>query len=390
MITRTLLALLLVGLIFALMVSPSRAEGEPPELPPADPAIVEDIFERLNALRSRRGLQPYRINPALNAAAQDQAEWLVRTGIRAHRRPDGNTPSMRVRAAGYEFQGWCCGENYYMSIDATPDLVWSFWVGSPSHYVNLVHRDFKEVGLGMTTDGYRISYVMVFADPFDPTQQPEPTEAPPPPPANNIAAGNGEHIVQRGETLFRIAQRYGVTVRSLAAANGITNPSLIFPGQRLVIGQGAPSNTQTEEIQHNPEPPPDPAPPNSTDGTHIVQSGETLFRIALRYGVSVQALAVANGITNPQLIHPGQRLVMPDGQPAEEPSNGEVTHIQSNPGPPPVSTDGTHIVQSGETLFRIALRYGVSVQALAEANDIDDPRRIIAGQTLVIPVSGDE
>jgi LysM repeat protein len=198
-----------------------------------------------------------------------------------------------------------------MSIDATPDLVWSFWVASPGHYVNLAHRDFKEVGLGMTTDGYRISYVMVFAEPFDPTQQPEPTEVPPPPPeANNIAAA-GEHIVRPGETLIRIAQRYGMTVGSLAAANGITNPSLIFPGQRLVIGPGAPSSAQVTQVQDNPEPPPSPV--LAADGEHIVQPGETLFRIALRYGVSVRALAVTNGITNPQLIYPGQVLVMPTG-----------------------------------------------------------------------------
>jgi uncharacterized protein YkwD len=110
--TRTPLAVLLIGLIFALMVYPAQAEGESPALPPADPAIVEDLFERLNTLRARRGLHPYRMDPALNAAAQDQAEWLVRTGIRAHRRPDGSTPSARIQAAGYQYQGWCCGENY--------------------------------------------------------------------------------------------------------------------------------------------------------------------------------------------------------------------------------------------------------------------------------------
>jgi LysM repeat protein len=100
--------------------------------------------------------------------------------------------------------------------------------------------------------------------------------------------------VQPGENLFRISLHYGVTYQAIAAANGIINPNLIYVGQSLTIpAEGATSAEQTEV------------------GTHVVQKGENLFRIALKYGVTVEALAVANGITNANLIYPGQTLVIP-------------------------------------------------------------------------------
>jgi LysM repeat protein len=302
-----LLTLLLIGFIM-LTAYPIRAIAESAVYPPSDPVIVDDLFNRLNTLRARRGLHPYQLNPALNAAAQDQAEWLVHTGIRGHRRPDGSTPRARVETAGYQYSGWCCGENYYMSIDATPDMVWNFWVSSSGHYLNLMHRDFQEVGIAMTTDGYRISYVMVFATPFDPaaaTPSPATIETAVEP---LTEAPEGYHIVQRGETLFRIGLGYGVTAQALAAANGIVNPSIIYPGQRLVIPgiSGSPPDAQVTEIIEPPA-----TPPIATNGTYRVQRGETLFRIALRYGVSVEALAVANDIADPRQLRAGQVLVIP-------------------------------------------------------------------------------
>jgi LysM repeat protein len=109
-----------------------------------------------------------------------------------------------------------------------------------------------------------------------------------------------------------------------------------------------------------------------TGTVHVVQPGENLFRIALRYGVTVNAIASANGLTNTRHIYVGQRLVIP--------SSG-------SPSTPPASSGGVHVVQRGENLFRIALRYGTTVQALAAANGIVNTGRIYVGQRLVIPGS---
>ncbi len=100
------------------------------------------------------------------------------------------------------------------------------------------------------------------------------------------------HVVQRGETLSSIACRYGVNMWTIAQANGIINPNRIYVGQRLVIPSGRPVGT-----------------------VHVVRPGETLLRIALRYGVDAWAIAHANGITNLNRIYVGQRLVIPGAAP---------------------------------------------------------------------------
>jgi LysM repeat protein len=83
---------------------------------------------------------------------------------------------------------------------------------------------------------------------------------------------------------------YGVTVEQIMAANGLTNPNLIYAGQRLRI----PDSTTTYTV-------------------HIVQRGETLSSIAWHYGVSYWDIASLNGLSNPNLIYVGQRLLIPTG-----------------------------------------------------------------------------
>ncbi|MDY7080801.1 MAG: LysM peptidoglycan-binding domain-containing protein [Chloroflexota bacterium] len=175
-----------------------------------------------------------------------------------------------------------------------------------------------------------------------------------------LAQGSSIHVVQRGENLFRIALRYGVTVNALATANGLSNTSRIYVGQRLVIPTGGSSGS----------------PGSSSSGTHIVQRGENLFRIALRYGVTTQALATANGIANPNHIYVGQRLVIPGRGTTPAPS------------PQPVPSDRTYVVRRGDTLSIIALRFGVSMWSLAQANGIRNPSLIYVGQVLRIPSGG--
>ena len=104
---------------------------------------------------------------------------------------------------------------------------------------------------------------------------------------------------------------------------------------------------------------------------HVVQPGENLYRIALRYGVTVNAIVAANGLPNANHIYVGQRLVIPVGG--------------ASSGITPSSSGGTHTVQRGENLYRIALRYGTTVSVVAAANGIVNTGRIYVGQQLVIP-----
>jgi LysM repeat protein len=110
---------------------------------------------------------------------------------------------------------------------------------------------------------------------------------------------------------------------------------------------------------------------------HTVRPGETLFCIGRAYGVDPYAIAMKNSIVNPNLIYPGQVLAIPY-VPRLLPS-GPVCVPQCG-GPTPVtSCRWYHTVVWGENLYRISLRYGVSMWAIAEAN------YILAGQVLCIP-----
>jgi murein DD-endopeptidase MepM/ murein hydrolase activator NlpD len=125
------------------------------------------------------------------------------------------------------------------------------------------------------------------------------------------------YVVQAGDTLFSIARRYGVSLADLASANGLLNPNLIYVGQRLKIpGSTAPASSST------PQPatatPSKTSNPPVTNRLHLVQSGETLFRIATQYGTTVQALANANHLNNVALIYVGQQLIIPADAAAPE------------------------------------------------------------------------
>jgi LysM repeat protein len=106
------------------------------------------------------------------------------------------------------------------------------------------------------------------------------------------------HIVQRGDTLYSVARRYGTTVNAIVQANGLRNSNWIYVGQRLVIPEAG--TTAASSI-------------SSSGSVHVVQKGENLYRIALRYGTTVQALASANNLASTSLIYVGQKLVIPGG-----------------------------------------------------------------------------
>ncbi len=107
------------------------------------------------------------------------------------------------------------------------------------------------------------------------------------------------YVIAPGDTLSGIADRYGVSVSSLAALNGIVNPDLIFAGQELRTDGAASAGPVT--------------PPTTT--THAVQPGETLTAIANQYRVSISSLIDLNDLGNPDLIQAGDVLTVPPSQP---------------------------------------------------------------------------
>lgn len=115
-----------------------------------------------------------------------------------------------------------------------------------------------------------------------------------------------------------------------------------------------------------------------------IRWGDTLSHLAYRYGTSVNAIVQANPqkIVNPNLIYAGDTIEIPVGTVTPPP----VTPPPVTPPPVTPPPDGTtYVVQYGDTLSSIARRFGTTVNAIADANDIYDVDRIYVGQILVIP-----
>jgi len=104
---------------------------------------------------------------------------------------------------------------------------------------------------------------------------------------------------------------------------------------------------------------------------YVVQRGDTLASIARRFGTTVQAIAQVNNIYNPNLIFAGQQLIIPTGTP--------------QPPTPPPTVPVFYLVRPGDTLASIARQFGTTWQAIAQANNIQNPNRIYAGMYLIIP-----
>ena len=115
--------------------------------------------------------------------------------------------------------------------------------------------------------------------------------------------------------------------------------------------------------------------------THVVQPGDNLFRIAIRYGTTVQAIQTANGLTG-FTIFVGQTLIIPSGA-TVIPSTAASTDSTVTPTPAPTNP-GTYVVKLNDTVYRISLKFGTTVNAIATANRLTN-FRIFVGQTLIIP-----
>ena len=217
------------------------------------------------------------------------------------------------------------------------------------------------------------------------------------------------YVVQKGDSLYSIASKYGVTVDELKSANNLTS-NLLTIGQLLVIPQTTPEVTPPGEyvvytvksgdtlykianqygvsvndiIEFNQLPSTVlsvnqqlliPTTPNTGNNiTYTVKAGDSLWKIANQYGITVDELIQANNLTN-TVLQIGDVLIIPGT--VEEPEE---------PSTPPSSNVIEYVVQSGDSLYSIAKRYGITASELQSYNNL--PSTLLSiGQVLKIPTT---
>ncbi len=242
-----------------------------------------ELLGRINALRASLGHSGYSVHPALAAAAQSQAQWIVETGSVSHTRPDGSGVRTRAANAGYPSQQ--VTENIYGGSNATVNDAWNFWVNSGVHYNSMVNPNYNEIGVGVARGAWGTAFVVVFGSQGGGWSAPQAAAAPNSgaggggrgAPANNAppsfvlgldARGNIRHSVQPGDTLGDIALIYGYgwsDIPTLMALNNMTDVRDLIVGSEFLV---PPKNgTFTPTVDPNTPTPshtPSPIPPTIT------------------------------------------------------------------------------------------------------------------------------
>ena len=190
--------------------------------------------------------------------------------------------------------------------------------------------------------------------------------------ATSSLTRGGNYLVQPGDTLYGIARRSGMSLNSLLTLNGLSQSSIIYPGQSLTVSQSegnlaTPVSTKSNSASSV----------VSTSGTYTVKAGDTLYSIARRSGVSLNSLLSLNGLSQSSVIRPGQTLNVSGA------SNTTVATPVSSTSQA-TSTSGTYTVKAGDTLYRIAYNHGISLRTLLSVNGLSETSTIRPGQQLVV------
>lgn len=152
------------------------------------------------------------------------------------------------------------------------------------------------------------------------------------------------YTVKRGDTLWGIAKKFGVTVSAVANANNIRNPNLIYVGEVFII----PHMTSTESSGYT---------------LYTVRRGDTLWGISRKFGTSINSIVALNGIKNPNLIYAGEVFKIPSAR-----SEQAVIYT----------------IKRGDTLWGISRKFGTTVENLVKLNSVKNPNLIYVGEKLII------
>jgi membrane-bound lytic murein transglycosylase D len=179
----------------------------------------------------------------------------------------------------------------------------------------------------------------------------------------------GTYTVRRGDSLWEIARRFNVTVSKLRRANGLyTDARRLQVGQKLRI-PGRSGSYNRRAIARN-------------RANYTIRKGETLWELSQRFGVSVQTLAEANGLSNRHRLRQGAKLYIPDlGKPDSKPAKIETGQEDA--------TSIQYRVRKGDNLWNIARRFGVSTKKILNWNEMSRNELIHPGDEITIYLNRD-
>jgi len=200
---------------------------------------------------------------------------------------------------------------------------------------------------------------------------------------NLPAADSSMYIVKKGDTLWTIAQQYNLTVNSILANNNISNSELISIGQEMKIPSHKNAVAETNivnqtvidkknnNINNNIS-----QPENAEPIVYKVKSGDNLWNISRKYGVSVEVIIDVNNLRDKDLLSLGQKLEIPA-------IGGGVSNSKQKQEP----TIITYTVVKGDTLWSISQRYDVKMRSIISVNNLKEISRLSIGQKLKLPIT---
>ena len=213
--------------------------------------------------------------------------------------------------------------------------------------------------------------------------------------STNQPSTGGTYTVVSGDGLYAIARKTGTSIDDLLSLNGLSLNSTIYPGQVLKLSSSSETSaseeaststeeTSSEETSTSSEQP-------STGGTYTVVSGDGLYAIARKTGISIEDLLSLNGLSLNSTIYPGQVLTLSantEGATAEESTESTAEESQEEAATSEETTSSAnakmYYVHSGDSLYRIAHNHGISLSTLLEWNHLSVDSIIHPGQGLIV------
>ncbi len=179
------------------------------------------------------------------------------------------------------------------------------------------------------------------------------------------------HVVSSGDTLWKIADAYKVSIQDIVELNQLDSNQYLYIGQEITIP------TQEEQV------PAEETPKQEQQKIHIVESGESIWKISVKYDVSIQDILDANQLVESSTIYVGQELIIPETPPIEEPPSVEEPPVEESQA---YITYEEYTVQKGDNLWEISIMHGIPMTELMQENNLTDQSVLNIGQKLTIPV----